>query len=137
MNAPSLPERVIVFDGACNFCNSWTRFIIRRDPQARFRFAAMQSTAGSLLMTRNGIDPQNPATFLYVENGRGYTDTDAIFRVIAQLTGPWPLLRVLRVVPPFIRDPLYRFLARNRYRWFGRHGTCQVPEASIAERFIR
>lgn len=117
---------VIVFDGACVLCNGWVRFLLRHDRRGRYRFAAMQAPAGRALLMAHGLDPDDPVSFLVVEAGRAWTDTDAIRRVLAGLGGGWRLVHALALVPGFVRDPLYRWLARNRYRWFGTT-TCHVP----------
>ena len=129
---------VIVFDGVCVLCNGWVRFLLRRDRNARFRFAAMQTDAGRALLARHGLDPLDPASFLLMESDVAWTDTEAIARVLATLRGPWPVLaRAIRAVPRPLRDTTYRFLARNRYRLFGRHDACSLPPPAAASRFLR
>lgn len=128
---------IIVFDGVCVLCNGWVRFLLARDPQARFRFAAMQSAAGRALLASRGLDPDDPASFLLIVGQEAYTDTAAIRRVLGQLGPGWRLLAaLLGVLPQRPRDALYRLVARNRYRWFGRHDQCLLPSAEQRERFI-
>lgn len=127
---------VIVFDGVCALCSRWVRFLLRVDRQERYRFAAMQGTHGRVLLRQHGLDPDDPLSFLLLEDGRAWTDTDAIVRVLVGLGGPWRLAVVLRVVPRRLRDRAYRALARNRYRWFGRHDSCFLPSAEQARRFL-
>ncbi|PPE75491.1 hypothetical protein C3942_00945 [Solimonas fluminis] len=136
MSRSSLPPRIIVYDGACRFCSAWVRFLLRRDPRGLFRFAPMQGAYGSRLLVAQGQDPADPATFLYLENSRPYTDSVAVIRVLGQLGGAWPLVWLLWLIPAFLRDPAYRLVARNRYRWFGRKDRCELPEPGMAERFI-
>ncbi|WP_411851919.1 thiol-disulfide oxidoreductase DCC family protein [Stenotrophomonas sp. LGBM10] len=127
---------VIVFDGVCALCSRWVRFLLRFDRQQRYRFAAMQGTHGRSLLQAHGLDPDDPLSFLLLEDGRAWTDTDAIVRVLVGLGGPWRLAAVLRAVPRRLRDPAYRVLARNRYRWFGRHDRCHLPDAGQVGRFL-
>ncbi|WP_313273275.1 thiol-disulfide oxidoreductase DCC family protein [Stenotrophomonas sp.] len=127
---------VIVFDGVCALCSRWVRFLLRVDRQDRYRFAAMQGTHGRVLLRQHGLDPDDPLSFLLLEDGRAWTDTDAIVRVLVGLGGPWRLAVVLRAVPRRLRDRAYRALARNRYRWFGRHDSCFLPSAEQARRFL-
>lgn len=132
---------MVVFDGVCVLCNGWVGFLLRCDRARRYRFAAMQSPAGRALLTQNGLDPEDPASFLLVEYDvagapRVSTNTKAIRRVLAGLGGAWRLAHVSAVVPRPIRDALYRLLARNRYRWFGRHAACQVPAPEDRHRFL-
>lgn len=126
---------VIVFDGICVLCNGWVRFLLEHDREARYRFAAMQTDAGRALLASHGLDPDDPASFLLVEDGRAWTDTEAIRRVLAGLGGVWRLAALLSLVPRFVRDLLYRLLARNRYRVFGTT-TCHVPTEAERARFV-
>jgi predicted DCC family thiol-disulfide oxidoreductase YuxK len=126
-----------VFDGVCVLCSHWVSFVLRRDRQGLYRFAAMQTATGRTLLIEHGIDPDDPNSFLLFEQGRGYTDTDAIVRVLRSFGGGWKIASALvAVVPRFVRDPLYRWIARNRYRLFGRHDVCIVPGPQTADRFL-
>lgn len=135
------PRAIIVFDGVCVLCNGWVRFLLRHDRRQRYRFAAMQGDAGRRLLADNGLDPDDPVSFLLVEYDRGpsprvSTDTDAMRRVLTGLGGVWRLGAMSALLPRRVRDPLYRWLARNRYRWFGRHDPCMVPDPAQAHRFL-
>jgi predicted DCC family thiol-disulfide oxidoreductase YuxK len=88
----------------------------------------MQSDAGKALLVEYGIDPEDPATFLVLDGGRRFTESDAAIHVIAALGMPWRVINVVRIVPRGWRDALYRLLARNRYRWFGRRSACYLPQ---------
>lgn len=127
---------VIVFDGVCVLCNGWVDFLLRHDRDGRYRFAAMQTVSGRELLAAHGLDPDDPVSFLLVDGDRAWTDTDAIVRVLQGLGGAWRLAGVMRMVPRFVRDPLYRHAARNRYRWFGRNEQCLVPTPQQASRFL-
>ncbi|WP_158880610.1 thiol-disulfide oxidoreductase DCC family protein [Rhodanobacter sp. L36] len=128
---------VIVFDGVCLLCSRWVDFILRHDHAHRYQLAAMQGRHGSRLLGEHGLSPDDPASFLLVQDGRGYTDTDAIIRVLRGLGGRWMFLGgLLRVVPAFLRDPAYRWIARYRYRLFGRREQCRLPDAAHVTRFL-
>ena len=127
---------VIVFDGVCALCSRWVRFLLRFDRVGRYRFAAMQGAHGGQLLAAHGLDPDDPLSFLLVENGRAYTDTDAIMRVLAGLGGIWKLAMLARVLPQLLRDRGYRWVARNRYSWFGRHEACYLPTPAQRARFL-
>ncbi|UHQ24167.1 thiol-disulfide oxidoreductase DCC family protein [Lysobacter sp. 5GHs7-4] len=129
-------DAIIVFDGVCALCNGWVRFLLRHDRQQRYRYAAMQGERGRALLSANGLDPDDPMSFLLIENGRAWTDTDAIARVLSGLGGVWRLAAVLRWLPRALRDPLYRWVARNRYRWFGRYERCLLPTPEQRARFL-
>jgi predicted DCC family thiol-disulfide oxidoreductase YuxK len=127
---------VIVFDGVCVICNGWVRFLLRHDRQRRYRFAAMQTESGRALLAGNGLDPDDPASFLLIENGNAWRETDAIVRVIGSLGGFWRLVAGVHVAPKALRDWLYRGVARNRYRWFGRHDACFLAPPGHEDRFL-
>jgi predicted DCC family thiol-disulfide oxidoreductase YuxK len=126
----------IVFDGACVICNGWVDFLLRHDVRGRYRFAAMQGTNGRALLAAHGLDPDDPTSFLLIDEAGAHRDTDAIVRVIAGLGGVWRAVHVARLLPRTWRDAAYRTLARNRYRWFGRRETCRVPSPHEAARFL-
>jgi predicted DCC family thiol-disulfide oxidoreductase YuxK len=132
-----MAESVIVFDGVCMLCSRWVDFVLRRDLYGRYKFAAMQTASGRALLIEHGIDPDDPLSFLLLEDKKGYTDTDAIVRILRSFGPGWKFIAVLvSIVPRFVRDPLYRWIARNRYRMFGRRAACRVPTADIADRFL-
>jgi predicted DCC family thiol-disulfide oxidoreductase YuxK len=129
-------EAIIVFDGVCVLCNGWVRFLLRHDSAGRYRFAAMQSVTGAQLLAEHGLNPHDPSSFLLVEEGIAYCDSGAILRVLAGLGGAWRVTRIGNIVPRWLRDPAYRFIARHRYRIFGRHDACLLPDAKFFERFL-
>jgi len=129
-------EPVIVFDAECIVCSGWVDFILRRDRSGRFRFASMQGKTGRALLTAAGLDPADPSTMLLCEGHAWRTDTEAILRIIASFGGPWRLLLAARIIPRAWRDAAYRWVARNRYRIFGRRNHCLVPGPDIAHRFL-
>lgn len=134
---PTQPGKaIIVFDGVCVLCNGWVDFLLRHDRKQRYRFAAMQGAAGAGLLARNGLDPGDPMSFLLIDEQGATTDSDAIIAVLEGLGGAWRTVAVLRIIPKGMRDPLYRWLARNRYRWFGRKPACALPREDQRQRFL-
>lgn len=127
---------IVVFDGVCLLCSRWVRFILRHDRAGRYRFAAMQSERGRALLAAHGLDPDDPNSLLLLRHGRAWTDSDAILRVVAGFGGAWRSVLVLSAIPRLLRDPAYRWLARNRYRWFGRSEACWLPAPEHARRFL-
>lgn len=127
---------IIVFDGVCVLCSRWVRFLLPRDRRGVFRFAAMQSDAGRTLLAAHGLDANDPVSFLFLDRGRAHTDSGAILRVLMRLGGLWRLAAVGYAVPRPVRDALYRWVARHRYRWFGRRDACFVPSPEAASRFL-
>ncbi|GAA4374536.1 thiol-disulfide oxidoreductase DCC family protein [Hymenobacter koreensis] len=128
---------IILFDGVCNLCHGLVQFIIERDPTGRFKFASLQSEAGQRLAP-SGInpDPANPDSVVLVENGQVYTHSTAILRIMRHLPGLWSWLAAGMVLPRFLRDAAYRFVARNRYRWFGKQESCWMPTPDLKARFL-
>lgn len=135
MNRPE-PAATIVFDGVCAVCSGWVEFLLKRDRRGRYRFAAMQAPAGRALLQAHGLDPDDPLSFLLIEDGSARIDSDAVVAVLAGLGGVWRTASALRLVPRAVRDPAYRWLARNRYRWFGKKAACYLPSAEEAHRFL-
>ncbi|WP_337178029.1 thiol-disulfide oxidoreductase DCC family protein [Hydrogenophaga borbori] len=134
--SPEQRSAIVVFDGVCALCNGWVDFLIARDRRERYRFAAMQTPAGRRLLAAHGLDPDDPVSFLLLDEAGAHTDTDAIMRVLAGLGGAWRLAAAGRIVPRDLRNLLYRYFARHRYRWFGRHDACHMPSPAEAHRFI-
>ena len=127
---------VIVFDALCVLCSANARFVLKRDQHGHFRLASMQGDAGAALYRRFGIDPADPETLIVVQGDTALRDSDAILAIWTGLGWPWRGLAVLRAVPKALRDPLYRWIARHRYRLFGRRETCWVPSAADAARIL-
>jgi predicted DCC family thiol-disulfide oxidoreductase YuxK len=126
----------ILFDGVCNLCNGFVQFVIRRDPDGRFRFAALQSTAAQALLGDAGVIAPLPDSMVLVQDGRIHTRSGAALRILRGLRFPWPLLYALVAVPAFIRDRVYDFVAARRYRWFGRRDVCLLPTPDVQKRFL-
>jgi predicted DCC family thiol-disulfide oxidoreductase YuxK len=124
---PTLEARIIVFDGICHVCTGGVRFFRRLAVVPPFQLIPMQSDAGKALLVEYGIDPEDPGTFLVLDQGRRFTESDASIHVVAAAGGLWRMIHIVRLVPRRWRDALYRLLARNRYRWFGRRSVCYWP----------
>jgi len=127
---------VVLFDGLCNFCDGTVHFIIARDPHAYFRFAALQSPVAHQLLERCASPPAIPDTLVLIERDQCYTRSAAALRIARRLRSPWFLLYGLIVVPRPIRDALYDWFARHRYRWFGKRDECLVPDTDTRRRFL-
>ncbi|NNE69463.1 MAG: thiol-disulfide oxidoreductase DCC family protein [Rhodothermales bacterium] len=129
------PHPIILFDGVCNLCNASVNFVLDRDP-GTFRFGSLQSPEGQALMAEVGYSDERMGSIVLVEGGNVLTESDAVLRIAGRLQGPARLLRLFRVVPRWIRDPVYRLVSRNRYRWFGRRDVCRIPTPDLKDRFI-
>ena len=129
-------ERVIVFDGVCNWCNAWVHFILDHDPHAKFKFGTLQSQPAQRILKELRLPADDFETFLLVERGRVFTKSTAALRIVGQLSGLWPLLSVGIVIPRPLRDALCDYVARRRYRWLGKSETCHVHEPAVRGRFV-
>lgn len=127
---------IVVFDGQCLLCNGWVQFLLRHDRRGRFRFASIQGEAGGRMLADAGLRVEGLQTLLLVDGDRSWQHTDAILRVLHGLGWPWRLAWAAWLIPRPLRDGLYRWLARNRYRCFGRSAQCMVPDPQVAARFL-
>jgi predicted DCC family thiol-disulfide oxidoreductase YuxK len=127
---------IIVFDGDCVLCSTNAQFVLRQDQRQLFRLAAMQSPAGAQLFDENGIDPNDPETLIVVDGDKVLRNSNAILFIWHNLGWPWRLASVFRLIPLGIRDIIYRWVARNRYRLFGQRQTCWVPNPKDAHRLL-
>jgi predicted DCC family thiol-disulfide oxidoreductase YuxK len=129
-------QPIIVFDAVCMLCSANAQFVLRHDRRRHFRLASIQGDVGAALCRKFGIDPADPETLIVVEGERTLRDSDAILAIWAGLGWPWRALTALGLVPHALRDPVYRWVARHRYRLFGRRETCWVPSAADADRIL-
>ena len=127
---------VILFDGVCNFCNSSINFVMDRDPSGFFKFGALQSEEGIALLKKAGYQSEYLDSVLLLQDGHVYRDSEAALRITRKMTGLWPLMFGFIIVPRVIRDAVYNWIARNRYRWFGKMDSCRMPTPEIRSRFI-
>ncbi len=123
---------VVLFDGVCNLCNGIVRFIVARDPAGHFHFASLQSDAARRLLK----DSPPVETIILIEEGKPYLKSAAVLRIARGLRFPWPLLYAFIVIPRALRDLVYDWVARHRYRWFGRQETCLLPSPQLRNRFL-
>jgi predicted DCC family thiol-disulfide oxidoreductase YuxK len=128
--------RVILFDGVCNFCNSSVNFTIKRDKNNLLKFAALQSLAGSQLMEQYELPANEMQSFIFIENGVAYNRSTAALKVCKYLGAAWPLCYAFIIVPKFIRDGIYNFIAKNRYKWFGKQNECMLPTPAVKAKFL-
>ncbi|WP_404476452.1 thiol-disulfide oxidoreductase DCC family protein [Novosphingobium sp. BL-52-GroH] len=127
---------ILVFDAMCVLCSANAAFVLRHDRRGRFRLASLQGEAGAALYPEFGIDPANPETLIVVEGDRVLRDSDAVLAIWAGLDRPWNALAMLRIVPRWLRYPVYRCVARHRYRLFGQRSACWIPTPGQAGRIL-
>lgn len=133
---PPTDHPVILFDAQCVLCSANARFILHHDRRRRFRLASMQGPVGAALFRAHGIDPADPDTLILVEGSHTRRDSDAVLAIWSGLGWPWRATAALRLVPRPLRDFVYRRVARNRYRLFGRRETCWLPDPADRDRVL-
>lgn len=125
-----------MFDGVCNLCNSSVQFVLLRDSANYFKFASLQSDYGQKVLQENNLPTDDFNSFLLIENNKLYTQSTAALRVAGKLDGWWKLMYFFIIVPPFIRNFVYNFVAKNRYSWFGKKDECMMPRPEWKQKFL-
>jgi predicted DCC family thiol-disulfide oxidoreductase YuxK len=138
---PALPafaddRPIIVFDGNCAFCSGWVQFALRHDRKGSYRFLAAQSPLGAALYTHYGLSPTVLESNILLKDGRALLKAEGSLQAISGLGFPWSLINIFRILPRPLLDATYDFIARNRFRWFGRRDSCFAPTPEVRERFL-
>jgi predicted DCC family thiol-disulfide oxidoreductase YuxK len=128
-------NRVVLFDGVCNFCNSSVQFIIKHDKSNSLQFTSLQSKIGQELLAKYAI-PKEVDSVIFIENNQAYLKSTAALKIANYFGGLWKLFQVFLIIPTFIRNFFYDIIAKNRYRWFGKKDACMLPSPEIRNRFL-
>lgn len=132
MNQP-----VILFDGVCNLCNGFVQFVIKQDPEGKFKFASLQSEyAKNKLAANVALSLTNPNTVVFLSEGKVFTKSTAALKIARHLGNGWALFYPLILLPKFLRDGVYNLIAKNRYKWFGKQESCMLPSPGLKSRFL-
>ncbi|WP_298485998.1 thiol-disulfide oxidoreductase DCC family protein [uncultured Maribacter sp.] len=135
MSSPA--KKIILFDGVCNLCNGAIQFIIKRDTHNLFLFTPLQSETGKKLLEERRIDPKNMDSIILIEpNVAYYIKSDAALEIVKYLKTPWRLISIFKVLPIGFRNFVYDFIAKNRYRWFGKEDHCMIPTPELKTKFL-
>ena len=126
----------LLFDGVCHLCAASVQFVIKRDPQQRFRFARLQSNVAQQLLVAHHASDNSLDSVVLIYQGRLYRKSRAALRTVMLLNRAWPLIGVFLLVPRFIADPVYDYIGRHRYQWFGKKESCWLPESDQRWRFL-
>ncbi|WP_237661949.1 thiol-disulfide oxidoreductase DCC family protein [Sutcliffiella horikoshii] len=127
---------ILLFDGVCNLCNSMVTFVIKRDQKATFKFASLQSDVGQHLLREYSLPMEEFDSFYFVDGKKIYTKSSAALKVAKELDGAWKLFYPLILIPKPLRDIVYSYVAKNRYRWFGKRNQCMLPNPEVKKRFL-
>ena len=130
-------KAIVVFDGVCNLCNGAVRFIVKRDRKRRFQFAWLQSASGREWIQKYDEDAGREDSIVLVYGDKVFTRSSAVLQIFKILGGGWRLLYFFIVIPKGMRDAMYDFIARNRYKWFGKKASCELPDGiNLRDRFV-
>ena len=130
------PNRLVLFDGVCNFCNFWIQFALKHDKKGKLKFGSLQGTTAQQILPQYNIDPAVITSVIFIENCIAYRESTAALKVCKHLDGGWKLLYVFIVIPAFLRDGIYNWIGKNRYKWFGKQESCMLPTAEQQARFV-
>ena len=132
----SSEHKIILFDGVCNLCNRSVVFVIKHDKKNRFKFAPLQSEIGEQLIAKHRIDTSKTDSIILVDGDRHYIRSTAALRIAKNLSGGWPLLYTCIIIPNFIRNWIYDYIAKNRYKWYGKRESCMIPTPELKAKFL-
>jgi predicted DCC family thiol-disulfide oxidoreductase YuxK len=132
----NLNDKIILFDGVCNLCNGAVQFIIKNDDKGKFKFASLQSDFGQQILSKNNLPTSDFNSFVFFENDKIFMKSTAALKVLKGLGGKWKMLYVFIIVPKFIRDIAYDFIAKRRYSIWGKIESCMMPTPELKSRFL-
>lgn len=127
---------IILFDGVCNLCNGAVTFIIKHDKKDSFRFAALESAFGRELLAAHNIDSTVTDSIILVRGKSAFAKAEAALHIAKKMSGLWPLLYVFNVLPNKVNNFFYDYIARNRYKWFGKKESCMIPTPALKSKFL-
>lgn len=127
---------IILFDGVCNLCNNSVQFIIKNDKRNKFKFSSLQSPFGQNLLGKYNIDTNNTDSFVFIRKNKAYIKSSAALWVAKELGSFWQLLCFFFIIPASLRNLIYDWVARNRYKWFGKKESCMIPTPNIKNKFL-
>ncbi len=130
-------EKIVIFDGICHLCNGAVQFIIKRDSRSNFKFVARQSEIGQMLLSKQQASIKDMETIVFLKDQIVYTESDAVLEITRELDHVWKLLIVFKLIPGFIRNRIYNFIAKRRYHWFGKRAICYTPTPEWDQRFLK
>lgn len=129
-------HKIILFDGVCNLCNSSINFVIKHDTKNLFKFAALQSEVGQQLISKFNIDTSKTDSIILLDNDKAFVKSTAALRIAKYLNRGYPLLYGFIIVPVFLRNWVYDYIAKNRYKWYGKKDSCMIPTPELKSKFL-
>ena len=132
----SMHESVVFFDGVCNLCNGTVQFLLKIDKHQRLQFGSLQGETAKRILLTYQISPEKLSSIIFIHQNKVYTESTAVLEICKVIGGAWRLLYIFKVIPAFIRNGIYKRIARNRYQWFGKRSSCKIPTLSERGRFL-
>jgi predicted DCC family thiol-disulfide oxidoreductase YuxK len=129
-------KQILFFDGVCNLCTSTAQFVIKKNTKGNILLASLQGRVGQQMAQQYGLSQIGSGTLVFLDNGKMYQRSTGALRITKYLKGGWPLLYIFTIVPAFIRNAVYNWVAKNRYKWFGQKAECWVPTPELKARFL-
>ena len=127
---------ILLFDGVCNLCNGFVKFVIKRDKKNIIKFASLQSDAGQKILLQHHLPVSEFQSFVYIANNKVLLKSTAALTLMKDIGGGWQLMYGFIIVPKFIRDYVYSIVAKNRYKWFGKQNNCMIPTKELMSKFL-
>jgi len=129
-------QKIILFDGVCNLCNTSVNFVIEHDKKNIFKFAALQSDMGKKLAIENNINIADTDSIILIDGDSSYIKSTAALYISKELSGAYPLLYAFMIIPKYLRDLIYNYIAKNRYKWYGKKESCMIPSPTLKDKFL-
>jgi predicted DCC family thiol-disulfide oxidoreductase YuxK len=130
------PKSIVFFDGVCNLCNASIDFILKRDTKNLFLVGALQEDFSKKILSNYSVKQDYLESLILLEENQIYFKSTAALRIARHLKGLWPIFYLLIALPVWIRDPVYDWIGRNRYRWFGKKNTCRIASPDEQAKFL-
>ena len=129
-------KTILLFDGYCNLCHSSVLFVLKHEKNQEIYFTSLQSDVGISILNYYSIDPTKIDSIVLIEKNKAFIKSSAALRVLSYLNGIYPFGRGLLIIPAFMRNFMYDFVARNRYKWYGKRDSCLIPDKNLSKRFL-
>ncbi|MES2760617.1 MAG: DCC1-like thiol-disulfide oxidoreductase family protein [Bacteroidota bacterium] len=129
-------KTILLFDGYCNLCHSSVQFVLKHEKNTEIYFTSLQSSVGIEILNYYKIDPAKTDSLVLIEKNKAYTKSSAALRITKYLKGIYSLGFAFIIVPAFVRNWIYDFIAKNRYKWYGKQESCIIPDENLAKRFL-
>ena len=132
-----MQQGIVLFDGVCNLCNGWVNFLIRHDKKRALKYGSLQSASAKALLSAHGLNPEVLNSIVFIRSEKAYTLSTAVLEICRTLGGFWRFFYIFKIIPSFLRDGIYRIVAKYRYQWFGMSNHCRLPTSEETALFLK